>query len=384
MKTINIAMAWWWTGWHVFPIKSLIEHIYKNTEYYSKINDIVRFWEKRSLEEEVFLQLKEKYKDIHFQAIVSWKYRRETRLKSRLKNIRDAFKFWYWIVQSIYYIKRYSIDVIFCKWWYVALPIVLAWRLLRRKIIVHESDVRSWLVNKIASKYADKVFTWFDKVLPKSTTIWQILSDEIFSTESVKNLPSARDMDIKWRVLTVSEQLYYTDPDKTHLLVIWWSQGSKRLYNTLLDSINQNRETYKNYEIFIILGKENQNMKSLFDQYQNVHVFDFISQQEMGLLLKNCDISLTRAGTTSLAEQKLYDLKIVMVPIPRTHDQYDNAKFYVKKYDDILLDSKDENYKKNMLDIFKKYKKFKKKDTKKDIIWQISIAKDIIVKAMLE
>ncbi len=384
MKTINIVMAWWWTGWHVFPIKSLIEHIYKNIEYYSKINDIVRFWEKKSLEKEVFLQLKEKHKDIHFQAIVSWKYRRETRLKSRLKNIRDAFKFWYWIVQSIYYIKKNNIDVIFCKWWYVALPIVLAGRLLRRKIILHESDVRSWLVNKIASKYADKVFTWFDKVLPKSTTIWQILSDEIFSTESIKNLPSARDMDIKWRILSVSEQLYYTDPEKTHLLVIWWSQWSKRLYNNLLESIQENTETYKNYEIFIILWKENQDMKNSFDQYQNIHVFDFITQQDMWLLLKNCDISLTRAGTTSLAEQKLYNLKIVMVPIPRTHDQYANAKFYVKKYDDILLDSKDEKYKKNMLDIFKKYKKFKKKDTKKDILSEIRVAKDEIIKSILE
>jgi UDP-N-acetylglucosamine:LPS N-acetylglucosamine transferase len=125
-------------------------------------------------------------------------------------------------------------------------------------------------------------------------------------------------------------------------------------------------------------------MKDEFNEYQNIHVFDFVTQQEMGLLLKNCDISLTRAGTTSLAEQKLYDMKIVMVPIPRTHDQYDNAKFYVKKYDDILLDSKDDNYKKNMLDIFKKYKKFKKKDTKKDILSEIRVAKDIIVKAMLD
>lgn len=72
-----------------------------------------------------------------------------------------------------------------------------------------------------------------------------------------------------------------------------------------------------------------------------------------------------------------------MVPIPRTHDQYDNAKFYVKHYGDILLDSKDENYTTNMLDIFKKYKNFKKKDSKKDIISEIAIAKNVIVEAVL-
>ena len=72
-----------------------------------------------------------------------------------------------------------------------------------------------------------------------------------------------------------------------------------------------------------------------------------------------------------------------MVPIPRTHDQYDNAKFYVQKYNDILLDSTDENYEKNMLDIFTKYQNFKKESTNKDILSEISVAKEKIVQSLL-
>ncbi len=392
MKKINLAMAWWGTGWHVFPIKSLIQHIYKHTNYLDKINKIVRFGEKKSLEQEVFLQFKNSnnsdlYQNLFFENIISGKYRRETWLKSRLKNIRDAFKFVYGIFQSLYFLKKHKIDVIFCKWWYVALPVVLAWKLLRKKILVHESDVRSWLVNKIAARYANTVFTGFDNVLPKSTTIGQILSDDIVSTESIKNLPSARNMDIEWRVLSVSESLYYTNPDKTHMLVMWWSQGSKRLYQNLLDSIDSNKSTYKSYEIFIVLWKENQEDKIIrnwFNKYQNIHIFDFVTQQEMWLLLKNCDISLTRAWTTSLAEQKLYNLKIVMVPIPRTHDQYDNAKFYVKKHKDILLDSKSDSYNQDMLDIFTQHQSFKKQIIKKDILSKIAVAKDVILEAILK
>jgi UDP-N-acetylglucosamine:LPS N-acetylglucosamine transferase len=100
-------------------------------------------------------------------------------------------------------------------------------------------------------------------------------------------------------------------------------------------------------------------------------------------LLKHCDISLTRAGTTSLAEQKLYNLKIIMVPIPWTHDQYDNAKYYVKHYDDILLDSKDPDYKNNMLKIFDDYKNFKKSEQNVDILSVISKAKDVIVNELI-
>jgi hypothetical protein len=72
-----------------------------------------------------------------------------------------------------------------------------------------------------------------------------------------------------------------------------------------------------------------------------------------------------------------------MVPIPRTHDQYDNAKFYVNKYKDILLDSKSDNYTEDMLDIFTTNKSFKKEHLKKDILAEISIAKDVIAQHIL-
>lgn len=373
-------MAGWWTWWHVFPVKSIIEYINKNEKYYQEISRIIRFWEKNSLESEIFDKISKNNQNLFFQTIVSGKYRRETPFKSKLKNVRDLFKFCRWIIQSLYYIKKYEIDVIFCKWWYVALPVVFAWKILWKKIVVHESDVHSWLVNRIASKFATTVFTWFDNVLPNSITVWQILSDDIVSHESIRNIPSHRQV---WEELTVAEQLFYADPKKTNLLVMWGSQWSKRLYEALLKSMQENKQIFSNYEIFLVLWKENYDLRPKFDSFKNVYVFDFLSQQDMWIVLKYCDMSLTRAGTTSLAEQKLFDIKIVMVPIPWTHDQYDNAKFYVQKYDDILLDSTDENYEKNMLDIFTKYQNFKKESTNKDILSEISVAKEKIVQTLL-
>jgi len=373
-------MAGGGTWWHVFPVKSIIEHINKHPEYSQEISKIIRFWEKNSLESEIFDKISQNNQNLIFQTIVSGKYRRETPLKSKLKNIRDLFKFVRWIIQSIHYLRKYKIDTIFCKWWYVALPVVFAWKILKKKIVVHESDVHSGLVNKIAARYATTVFTGFDNVLPNSVTVWQILSDDIISHESIKNIPVHTEL---WEKLTLAEQLFYSDSNKTHLLVMWGSQWSKRLYENLIDSMSENKNIYSNYEIFLVLWKENQDLKSRFDSFKNVHIFDFVSQQDMWLLLKFCDMSLTRAWTTSLAEQKLYNLKIVMVPIPRTHDQYDNAKFYVQKYDDILLDSNDPNYKENMLSTFTKFQNFKKEKVTKDILAEISVAKDKIVKALI-
>lgn len=81
--------------------------------------------------------------------------------------------------QSLYILVVKHIEVIFCKGGYVALPLVMAAALLRKKIIVHESDTHPGLVNKIASKRASKNFTGFDRVLPNGQTIGQILADDI-------------------------------------------------------------------------------------------------------------------------------------------------------------------------------------------------------------
>jgi UDP-N-acetylglucosamine:LPS N-acetylglucosamine transferase len=90
-----------------------------------------------------------------------------------------------------------------------------------------------------------------------------------------------------------------------------------------------------------VLGLLNEELASQFESLPSVRVYTFLSQTEMGHLYNDCDIAITRGGTTSLAEQKLYDMKQIIIPIPRTHDQYDNAKRYVHHHKDMMIDQRD-------------------------------------------
>lgn len=124
-------------------------------------------------------------------------------------------------------------------------------------------------------------------------------------------------------------------------------------------------------------------MSTQFDKFPYVHTYGFISQKEIGELYNNCDIAITRGGTTSLAEQKLYDMKQIIVPIPRTHDQYDNAKRYVRYHNDISLNQRDLDFEfqlTNALKHFRGYKKVRQQKDKKAIIAQ---AKKIIRESLL-
>lgn len=366
-------MTGWGTGGHVFPIKSLIEHIYNHDKFSSHVQNIYRFGSSHNLEKKVSDKLFNKWYINHFVSIFSGKYRRETPLRAHLRNIIDFFAFLLGIVQAVFQLRHYEIDVVFCKWGYVALPVVLAAKMLKKRIIVHESDTHSGLVNRIAARFADKIFTWFDNVLPGSETVGQILSDDIAFGDDTTAIKKAK----------INEILTKIPKKKTIVLVIWGSQGSYRLYKSLIHILDQDPTTMSNFVFILSLGILNSDLKQEFDRFPNVFAQEFFSQKEMGALCYRADIGLTRAGTTSLAEQKLYDMKLFMVPIAWTHDQYDNAKYYVSQFQDLLIDQKLPDFEKHLLQAFHDHVWFRKEQKTKKRLTLVCQAKDKIAKAIL-
>lgn len=64
----------------------------------------------------------------------------------------------------------------------------------------------------------------------------------------------------------------------------------------------------------------------------------------MGWLYARADLGIVRGGTTTLAECKLFDLPLVIVPLPVTHDQVKNTQYYVEHYGDISISQNDKNF----------------------------------------
>lgn len=94
-------------------------------------------------------------------------------------------------------------------------------------------------------------------------------------------------------------------------------------------------------------------------------------------------MAIVRGGTTTLAECKLFDLPLVIVPLPVTHDQATNAQFYVANYHDICISQND-------VDFVSLLSTYIAKTQSKNILFdysktkhQISHAKIIILDAIL-
>ena len=311
---MRIAFAWWGTWWHVFPVQSLIKYI---TKIQLHKHEFFWFGEKPSLEYDICSTLTKSIPHVVFVPITSGKWRREKWIIPIFKNIVWLFAVWHGTLQSLIYLLYHKIDTVFCKWWYVSLPVVFAAYILRKPVYLHESDTSSWLANRICSEFATTIFTWFAWVFPwKEIVVWQILDDDIVP-------------------LYTSDNTQWWSQQTTHILITWWSQGAQSLYEPLIKILHDHKRD--NTHFHIVLWTKNQSLASPFSDLSCVTCYDFVSQSQMGKLLLQCDVAITRWWTTSLAEQHLFALKKIIVPIPRTHDQLKNAQYYCAHYDDILV-----------------------------------------------
>lgn len=68
-------------------------------------------------------------------------------------------------------------------------------------------------------------------------------------------------------------------------------------------------------------------------QRNSLHLFDWISQEELIHYFAHTDIAITRGSATSLAEIDTFGIKKIIIPLPSAakNHQYHNAKVYEKK-----------------------------------------------------
>ena len=203
-------------------------------------------------------------------------------------------------------------------------------------LYIHESDTIPGQANRYVWYFATRIFLGFAeawKYFPawKSEVIGQILHP-IF-LEHRENTTS-----IAWRT------------HLPHILVICGSQGSRAIFTTLL----QDWKKFPKAEWIIALGTKNTEFRSDFlelnksvkaTEWGFVHVYEWLPQEAIASLVRDCDLAITRASATTLAEltsSEQNPIRLIIIPLPfsaRDH-QLENARVYEKQWY-ALLEQKD-------------------------------------------
>ncbi|HGO3104619.1 TPA: undecaprenyldiphospho-muramoylpentapeptide beta-N-acetylglucosaminyltransferase [Staphylococcus aureus] len=249
--------------------------------------------------------------EIKYYPISSGKLRRYI----SLENAKDVFKVLKGILDARKVLKKEKPDLLFSKGGFVSVPVVIAAKSLNIQTIIHESDLTPGLANKIALKFAKKIYTTFEETLnylPKEK------ADFIGATirEDLKNGNAHNGY-----------QLTGFNENKKVLLVMGGSLGSKKLNSIIRENLDA---LLQQYQVIHLTGKglkDAQVKKSGYIQYEFV-------KEDLTDLLAITDTVISRAGSNAIYEFLTLRIPMLLVPLGLDQsrgDQIDNANHFADK-----------------------------------------------------
>lgn len=234
-----------------------------------------------------------------------------------VQNILDSGKIIAGIFQSVRLMRRLKPDAIFLKGGYVCLPVGFAARICRIPMMIHDSDARPGLTNRLLAPRADKIATGYPiENYPydvKRTTYTGVPINAKFTTVSAD-----AQQKLKKR-LNVS-------PQAPLVVAVGGGLGAQSINRAMVEALPELAGV--GAHAYIVAGKRNYaEVKESAQPYHNVTVLEFVSEGLVDLL-KAADIVVTRASATVLQELAGLAKPIIAVPAKALGDQHKNAAVY--------------------------------------------------------
>ncbi|MGT2929931.1 UDP-N-acetylglucosamine--N-acetylmuramyl-(pentapeptide) pyrophosphoryl-undecaprenol N-acetylglucosamine transferase [Streptococcus dentasini] len=257
-------------------------------------------------------QLKQSGFDVTFHSIATGKLRRYF----SFQNMLDIFKVGWGVLQSLAIIARIRPQALFSKGGFVSVPPVVAAKLLGVPVFVHESDLSMGLANRIAYKFATKMYTTFElgTSLSKAQHVGAI-------TKVVIKKAAAKISEEPAEIAAIKAQF---DSQLKTLLFIGGSAGAK-VFN---DFISHNPDLLRDYNVINISGD-----KSLNSLGKNLYRVDYVTDLYQPLM-DMADVVITRGGSNTIFELLAMRKLQIIVPLSKEAsrgDQLENAAYFEKK-----------------------------------------------------
>lgn len=251
----------------------------------------------------------DRHPEVTYHAIQSGKFRRYF----SMKNFTDPFRVGTGIVQALSIIRKLKPELIFSKGGFVSVPVVLAGKLSKVPVVIHESDVTPGLANKLALPFSNHIFTVFEETLQhvpneKATCSGAIIRPELFDGVKEEGLRIAG----------------FTG-EKKILIVMGGSQGSAILNEALRNDLST---VTQNFDVIHLCGKGNsdETLENTRGYIQYEYVTDGLPH-----LLAAADVAVSRAGSNAIFELLALNKPMLLIPLSAAQsrgDQLLNARHF--------------------------------------------------------
>ncbi|MDE1941361.1 MAG: UDP-N-acetylglucosamine--N-acetylmuramyl-(pentapeptide) pyrophosphoryl-undecaprenol N-acetylglucosamine transferase, partial [Patescibacteria group bacterium] len=258
--------------------------------------------------------------NIDFVAVPAGKIRRYF----SILNFTDAIKTVSGCMAGI--IKMFSIypDVVFSKGGYASFPGVVAARLLRIPLVIHESDSRPGKVNAWAGKFAARIALSY----PDAAQFFKKHPDRVAFTGN----PIRRD--IIQPLSNGAHEYLKLEQGTPTIVVLGGSQGAQPINDVMIESLPS---LLNRYQVIHQTGRDNLvDVKQTTDLVlkdhpyaHRYHPMPFLNELELRMAAGVADLIISRAGST-IFEIAAWAIPSIIIPLPHSisHDQTTNAFAY--------------------------------------------------------
>lgn len=211
---------------------------------------------------------------------------------------------------------------------YVSLPVGVVAKLFNRTIILHEQTAAVGLANKIVSLFSDKILVNFEsaKKYFRSKTVIHT-GNPLRSIIFEKQKPST---DLSGQI----HKNFLNKKNKPFIYITGGGQGSQLFNDLVLNNIIQLTNQYNillqsgSYRYSQLRRRFNRLSKTMPAKNKNSIILTDFVQEEIGYVLQNADVVVSRGGAGTISELGALQKKSVIIPIKWvTHnEQFKNAK----------------------------------------------------------
>lgn len=324
---MTIAFTGGGSGGHFYPIIAIVE----------ALNDLVR--ERRLIEPKYYYLAPDAFdtnalfeNGISYVHIPAGKMRRY----HSIRNLVDPFVTLAGTFRALVTLSRLYPDVVVSKGGFGSIPTVLAARILRIPIIIHESDSKPGRANLLAAKFATKIAISFE-------------SSANYFPEKVRSRIARTGIPIRKALLRTEPEgaRQYLDLEAgiPTILILGGSLGSLKINEAVLTAlptlvsfanvIHQTGQThFADVEALsrVVLAKE--------EHANRYHPFNFLADMSLQRAAGAASVIISRAGATSISEIGLWKKPAILIPIPESvsHDQRTNAYAYAQTGAAVVLE----------------------------------------------
>lgn len=247
-------------------------------------------------------------------------------------NFFDIFKTFWGIIKSTWIVFTIYPDVVFGKGGYASFPPLLAARILRIPVVIHESDSVPGRVNRWAGKFAKRIAVSYPEAA------------RFFKTEKVALTGNPIRKEVLNPLKDGAYEFLKMEKDTPIILILGGSLGAQAINEVILEALPK---LTQKYQIIHQVGKNNlSEMEKLSEAmlYNNqfkdrYKLFDYLSSQALSMAAGVSSLVVSRGGS-AIFEIASWGIPSIIIPITNSNGNHQrkNAFAYAKSGAGIVIE----------------------------------------------